>query len=394
MRKRSRDDSAERQAIAAVFTRHNPSRLEHLDELIAKYGAGKLLELVTQKYGSDGVSSQEPEESGETDEEEEQQEEEEAEDEPDLITPLLKRALGLRDSASNGEDLDAYEEALRRTLDESVEHPPSTTAAAESAMTALRHLALHLCQAGRDSEAAVQLATLGYEYRLAPEVLSYALPQHSNEPSARKVEAAAAPPGKCVWILDNALPPKLLQFMQRALEPSSPFWSEHDYDINGTPRPYFSYLHSLQTVLSAASETTASKASCHNSSMLETLLATVYKLSLSQYPQVAEANFVEWWTHCRPHSSGHQFHFDSEDEGYVYVRATSLVTTRCLHFCRRSSLCWAVGPEWLPLTGILLLGRNFRAQTWGRAAPNHFDGNFSVANQLVESTKVLVAVVC
>jgi hypothetical protein len=330
MRKRSRDDSAERQAIAAVFTRHNPSKLQHLDELIAKYGAGKLLELVTKKYGSeaDDVSSQEPEATGESDEEE-------AEDEPDFVTPLLKQALSLRDSAGSGADLAAYEEALRRTLDESVERPPSTAAAAESAMTALRHLALHLCQAGSDSEAAVQLATLGYEYRLAPEVLCYALPQHSNEPSAREVGAAAAPPGKCVWILDDALPPKLLRFMQRALVPSSPFWSEHDYDINGTPRPYFSYLHSLPSVLSAVSDPTASKPS--SSSMLETLLATVYKLAVSQYPQVAEANFVEWWTHCRPHSSGHQFHFDSEDEGYVCVRATALAPTQCFHSCCRSS---------------------------------------------------------
>lgn len=306
MPKRGRDDSAERQAIAAVFTRHNPSKLENLDALIAKYGAGKLLELVTKKY--------EPDELPRTRQE---LEETRGADGPDRITPLLNQALALRNFMSSDEDLATYEAALRRTLDESVERPPSTAAAANSAMAALRHLALYLCQSGRDSEAAVQLATLGYEYRLAPEVLSYALPQNSSVPSSHLVEPAAAPPGKCVWIVDNALPPRLLQFMQGVLAPSSPFWTEHDYDIDGTPRPYFSYLHSLPSVLS----TTVPAASGSSKSMLETLLATVYKLAVSQYPQVAEANFVEWWTHCRPHYSGHQFHFDSEDEGYVYTGA-------------------------------------------------------------------------
>ena len=311
MPKRGRDDSAERQAIAAVFARHNPSKLENLDALIAKYGARKLLQLVTKKYEPDEVTSttQEPGETGYADE---AAEEEHNGNEPDAVTPLLNQALALRDSISSDEELAAYEAALRRALDESVEHPPSTAAAAKSAIAALRHLALYLCQSGRDSEAAVQLATLGYEYRLAPEVLGYALPQNSTVPSSHLVEPGAAPPGKCVWIVDNALSPKLLQFMQRVLAPSSPFWSEHDYDINGAPRPYFSYLHSLPGVLST-SETTGSESSSR--SMLETLLATVYKLAVSQYPQVAEANFVEWWTHCRPHSSGHQFHFDSEDEG-------------------------------------------------------------------------------
>ena len=26
-------------------------------------------------------------------------------------------------------------------------------------------------------------------------------------------------------------------------------------------------------------------------------------------------SFAEWWVHTRPHNSGHQLHFDSDDEG-------------------------------------------------------------------------------
>ena len=33
-----------------------------------------------------------------------------------------------------------------------------------------------------------------------------------------------------------------------------------------------------------------------------------------------DVNFVEWWCHCRSHSSGHQLHFDSDDEGKGGVR--------------------------------------------------------------------------
>jgi hypothetical protein len=363
MPKRGRDDSAERQAIAAIFTQHNPDKLANLDELVAKYGAGRLLELVTRKYcpAADGADAalptnaqQQDQAEAEAEDGDDDDDDDEEEEEVDEITPLLKQALQLRGSASTEGDLAAYEAALRRTLDASVENPPSTAAAAESAMSALRHLALLLCQSSRDSEAALQLATLGYEYRLAPEVLGYALPPQTPAAltaAATAAAAADAPPGKCVWILDDALSPQLLGFMQRALAPSSPFWSEHDYDIDGSPRPYFSYLHSLPRVLSPCGQCggklrktrlfapfytknyhftqTGSGQTWGNSkkdafsagdgegggTMLEKLLRAVYKLAVSQYPQVAEANFVEWWTHCRPHSSGHQFHFDSEDEG-------------------------------------------------------------------------------
>lgn len=36
---------------------------------------------------------------------------------------------------------------------------------------------------------------------------------------------------------------------------------------------------------------------------------------MRHFPAVAEARFAEWWAHCRPHGSGHQMHFDSDNEG-------------------------------------------------------------------------------
>ena len=137
MPKRARDDSSTREAIAAIFAEHNPEKLEKLDELIDKYSAAKLLELVTKKYQPSAAQ-----EESESDDEPGAGDEEAAadgdDDDDDEITPLMQQALALRGSASTEEDLAAYEAALRRTLDASVESPPSTAAAAQSAMSALR----------------------------------------------------------------------------------------------------------------------------------------------------------------------------------------------------------------------------------------------------------------
>lgn len=43
-------------------------------------------------------------------------------------------------------------------------------------------------------------------------------------------------------------------------------------------------------------------------------------LAERSFPEVKEAKFVEWWAHRRPHSSGHQMHFDSDNEGRGGVR--------------------------------------------------------------------------
>lgn len=44
------------------------------------------------------------------------------------------------------------------------------------------------------------------------------------------------------------------------------------------------------------------------------------------FPAIKRATAVEWWAHCRGHSSGHQLHFDSDDEGAGGVR-NPLVST-------------------------------------------------------------------
>ncbi len=54
--------------------------------------------------------------------------------------------------------------------------------------------------------------------------------------------------------------------------------------------------------------------------MLDYVINAVRGIIIEQYPEVKEAKYAEWWSHCRPHCSGHQFHFDSDDEGNGGVR--------------------------------------------------------------------------
>ena len=50
------------------------------------------------------------------------------------------------------------------------------------------------------------------------------------------------------------------------------------------------------------------------------VIGRVRALAERSFPAVKEAKFVEWWAHRRPHSSGHQMHFDSDNEGRGGVR--------------------------------------------------------------------------
>ena len=60
-----------------------------------------------------------------------------------------------------------------------------------------------------------------------------------------------------------------------------------------------------------------------NSAPSSVLLAVIRRIQLQaalNFPNVMNASAAEWWCHCRPHSSGHQLHFDSDDEGRGGVR--------------------------------------------------------------------------
>lgn len=174
-------------------------------------------------------------------------------------------------------------------------------------------LSFILCQLGRDEEARDLLSSLGFLYRLSREVLFYHRQKNSEDhkthshvitsaPSISSFASAPAPASsisksdECCAIVDQALPANMLLAMQRAFARDSCFWTEHNYPRSG----YFSYLHSLTE---PASNT------------MDEMLRYLHSIAVNHFPHAKNARYAEWWAHSRPHGSGHQMHFDSDDEG-------------------------------------------------------------------------------
>lgn len=44
------------------------------------------------------------------------------------------------------------------------------------------------------------------------------------------------------------------------------------------------------------------------------VIAHIHRVALGLFPGVAEAQYAEWWAHCRPHGSGHQVWIGVDEE--------------------------------------------------------------------------------
>jgi hypothetical protein len=162
-------------------------------------------------------------------------------------------------------------------------------------------LSLFLCQEGNEEEAASMLRAGGFTSRLSKEVLNYT----QNDGNEILSSQNSVDSGKYLQVTDSTLTAPLLAHMQHVFRPSSPFWSEHNYDaIANSSRTagYFSYLYHLKE-----------KKACNS---VEQVIDCLFEKVKEMFPSAAEeCNHAEWWVHTRPHSSGHQLHFDSDDEG-------------------------------------------------------------------------------
>ncbi|GFH10320.1 uncharacterized protein HaLaN_05611, partial [Haematococcus lacustris] len=45
------------------------------------------------------------------------------------------------------------------------------------------------------------------------------------------------------------------------------------------------------------------------------VIAVIWAHAGRLFPTARSARWAEWWCHCRPHTAGHQLHFDSANEG-------------------------------------------------------------------------------
>jgi hypothetical protein len=174
-------------------------------------------------------------------------------------------------------------------------------------------LALLLCQQGRYTETIKGLQMLGYKCRLSSAVLNYTVPAEYKKKKNNEQLYHRATKKKCPSVIVD----DFLSFGQHAQlkrvfgDVTSSYWTEHNYSIE-PPSPYFSY----------AFEIPKGKAKDNSHGFLGELVDQIRNMPALQnnFPLLKQARYVELWAHNRPHASGHQMHFDSDDEGRGGVR--------------------------------------------------------------------------
>ena len=243
-------------------------------------------------------------------------------------TALLAAARITKRLASRPEDLKAVERLLRAAASVTAD-VSENEGEASSRRAANVELGVLLCQEGRDAEAAALLTAMGFRYRLARGVLRYpselagvavretkrkALPDGSSRGGGKKKPTAVTQSpmrNVPVRLFDGAVPAETLARLRRVFAPDSAFWEEHGYHEDGCG--FFSYAHDLtespERFSSPRSQDTPPR------SLMDAVISRVRAVAARAFPAAASATAAEWWAHSRPHASGHQMHFDSDDEG-------------------------------------------------------------------------------
>ena len=166
-------------------------------------------------------------------------------------------------------------------------------------------LILFLCQEhGHDAEVQKEVYSLlvqnNYTWKLSNAVLHYPLPPQLNSSESRPQVSDA---GKYIRIVENALQSThAIDHLKHVFRHDSAFWSEHDYDTStncSRKVGYFSYLYPLRDRVAVCS--------------IEQIIDYIYSVTCKYFPSVKEAKYAEWWVHTRPHSNGHQLHYDSDE---------------------------------------------------------------------------------
>jgi hypothetical protein len=194
----------------------------------------------------------------------------------------------------------------------------------------LDSLILFYCQENQQDNAFPLLLCKRYQWKLSQQVLTYSSGTTARD--ARQVALEARSDFPFTFGYDSVLPDQYLRRLQHVFRPSAPFWREHQYDFySNCSRQvgYFSYLYPFRA--------------CGARNVIEQVIDIVYQTVISQLeadeasldgdsgsgavnPRGSgrskntclealrhEATQAEWWVHSRPHTSGHQFHFDSDE---------------------------------------------------------------------------------
>jgi hypothetical protein len=188
---------------------------------------------------------------------------------------------------------------------------------------------LLLCQSGRCHKAKKGLISMGFTCRLAKQVLDYpsdddycksnrADDTNTSDICEQKLKNKQLSSSPCCQIIDGFLSESESEQLRMVFEsPTSSYWTDHQYTVE-PPSPYFSYVISLDQI--HENENDGNK---QQFGFIGQLIQKIVSCPLlnNRFPRLqSNAKFIELWAHNRPHASGHQMHFDSDDEGRGGVR--------------------------------------------------------------------------
>jgi hypothetical protein len=212
-------------------------------------------------------------------------------------------------SMTSSTDLSIVEKLLRESI-----LAATSTNNEEELRLSRDALCLLLCQQSRDKEAVEIMKQLGHVARLSKEVLHYhqstSLQTIFASGSAAKLDPMVTP----LRVFDNSLSKSTLKTLQSTFcAADANYWSSHGYSVY-PPSPYFSFVVPLD-------------GSFEKYGALGDLLRTIISKTEEHFGGAEFAKFAEFWAHRRPHSSGHQLHFDSDDEGRGGIIRNPLVSS-------------------------------------------------------------------
>ena len=240
------------------------------------------------------------------------------------LSPLdaIKAARSLRLAAETNAELDQVERFYRKALtskthDDSDE-PSKKKRKSQNALSrdeyrqASEQLALLLCQSSRCKKAKKPLMVLGFTCRLAEKVLDY--PSFNNEcHTVMKRDSDKLIPCQIIDGFSSVMELDRLRMIFSSR--TANYWTAHNYRVE-PPSPYFSYVIPLAEIR-ACTQPEKSRYGFIGDLIEKTLDCPILT---GKFPALSEAKYVEMWAHNRPHASGHQLHFDSDDEGRGGVR--------------------------------------------------------------------------
>ncbi|OEU07323.1 hypothetical protein FRACYDRAFT_251128 [Fragilariopsis cylindrus CCMP1102] len=219
------------------------------------------------------------------------------------------------------------------------------TLSKEEYRKAAERLSLLYLQSGRSYKATMGLKYLKFDCRLSERILNYPTTTTTSNKNNKKKNttlpssssSSSFPPPPCC-VDDDFLSKNELHHLRKVFEDtSSSYWKDHDYIIDKEPSaPYFSYVIDLkQEKKQKKKQKKKTTKEQHPpppppAAFLRTIIDKILSCESvsAKFPKLRhDARYVELWAHNRPHASGHQLHFDSDDEGRSTVPKHPIVST-------------------------------------------------------------------